>query len=201
MVFLPIGISFLIRGSSFIGLWMGPSYTTLSGTVLIILTVARLFQASNYLPGSMTVGIGKHKGIVPVAILEGLCNLGLSIALVRSHGIVGVALGTTLPDLAVQLLFWPWYIHRVYGIRPITYALSTWIRPGLAALPYAFCTYAAEKWWPAPSLFVFFAQIACVIPTAVLAFWFLCVTPEERRDYSQRFLRPLLRPNERRTKV
>ena len=115
MVFFPIGISFLIRGRSFIGLWMGPSYAALSGEVLMILTLAQLIAAGNYTSGSMTLGIGRHKGMVPAVLLEGLCNLSLSIALVRTHGIAGVAVGTALPSLATQLVFWPWYIRRVYG--------------------------------------------------------------------------------------
>jgi O-antigen/teichoic acid export membrane protein len=193
MVFLPVGITFLIRGRSFISLWMGPSYATLSGDVLMILTLAQLFAAGNQVPGSMTVGVSKHKGLVPAILLEGLCNLGLSIALVRSYGIVGVAIGTALPNFVTQLIFWPWYLRRVYGIRPASYAFSTWIRPALAALPFALCTYSIEKSWPAPNLFVFLLQTALTLPTALVAYWFLCVGPEDRNEYYQRFLTPLAR--------
>jgi O-antigen/teichoic acid export membrane protein len=193
MVFLPIGISFLIRGRSFIGLWMGASYAAMSGNVLMILTLAQLFAAGNQAPGSMTLGISKHKGMVPAILVEGLCNLGLSIALVRSYGIVGVAIGTALPNLVTQLIFWPWYIRRVYGIQPISYMLSTWLRPGFAAIPFALCTYGIEKLWPAPNLFVFLLQTALVLPTALVAYWFLCVEHGDRKEYHQRFLIPLLR--------
>jgi O-antigen/teichoic acid export membrane protein len=193
MVFLPIGISFLIRGRSFIGLWMGPSYAGLSGEVLMILTLAQLFAAGNQVPGSMTLGIGKHKGLVPAILAEGLCNLGLSIALVRSYGIVGVAIGTALPNLVTQLIFWPWYIRRVYGIQPISYVFSTWIRPGFAAIPFAVCTYGIEQLWPAPNLFVFFVQTALVLPIVLIPYWFLCVEHGDRKEYHQRFLMPMLR--------
>jgi O-antigen/teichoic acid export membrane protein len=192
MVFLPIGITFLIRGRSFIGLWMGPSYAGLSGDVLITLTIAQLFAAGNQAPGSMTVAISRHKGMVPAIVMEGLCNLGLSIALVRTYGVVGVAIGTAVPNLLSQLLFWPWYIRRVYGIAPTKYAFSTWIRPGAATLPFALCTYGIEKVWPAPNLAVFALQTAVLLPTALLAYWFFCVDREERLGYRQRFLAPLL---------
>jgi O-antigen/teichoic acid export membrane protein len=191
MVFLPIGITFLLRGRSFISLWMGPSYGALSGEVLTILSLAQLFASGNHVPGSMSLGIGRHKGVVPALVLEGLCNLGLSIGLVRSHGVAGVALATALPNLATQLFFWPWYIRRVYRIQPITYALSTWIRPGLAAIPFALCSYAIQKWWPAPSLLVFFLQVALTLPTGLVAFWFLCVERQERGEYLRK-LQPTL---------
>jgi O-antigen/teichoic acid export membrane protein len=193
MVFLPIGVCFLIRGRSFIGLWMGPSYAGLAGKVLVILTVAQLVAAGNFVPGSVTLGIGRHKGIVPAVLIEGLCNLGLSIGLVHSYGIAGVAVGTALPNLVTHLFFWPWYIRRVYGIRPITYALSTWVRPALAAIPFALCTYAIQKWWPATNLFVFSIQTAFALPVVLVSFWFLCVGRQERAEYFQRFLVPLLR--------
>ena len=186
MIFLPIGISFLIRGSSFIGLWMGRSYAALSGEVLSVMSVALLFSAGNGVAGSMILGISRHKGIVPIVLAEGLCNLVLSITLIRHYGIVGVALGTTIPNLAVHLIFWPLYIRHVYGIGVLKYAFSTWIRPGLAALPFAFCTYSVQKWCPASNIAFFFFQVVCTLPTIVIPFWFFCLTADERRDYLQR---------------
>ena len=193
MIFLPIGISFLIRGSSFIGLWMGRSYAALSGEVLSVLTIALLFSAGNGVAGSMALGISRHKGIVPIALAEGLCNLVLSIILIRHYGIVGVALGTTIPNLAVNLIFWPWYIRHVYGIGLLKYAFSTWIRPGLAALPFACCTYSVQKWWPASNLVLFFLQVGCTLPAIVIPFWFFCLTADERRNYLRRLRIPLVR--------
>jgi len=192
MVFLPIGITFLLRGGLFVGLWMGPSYASLSGKVLVVLTLAQLIASGNCVAEAVTIGIGRHRGIVPVVLAEALCNLVLSILLVRRYGIVGVAIGTALPNLAVNLFFWPWFIRRVYGVRPMDYVGSTWIRPGLAALPFALCTYVVHNWWPANSLWLFFLQVALAMPIALIAFWLLCVTPEERSDYSKRFWRPFV---------
>jgi O-antigen/teichoic acid export membrane protein len=186
MLFFPIGIAFLLRGSSFIGLWMGPSYAALSGKVLAILTVAQLLASGDQVSGSMTLGIGRHRWMVPPAIFEGVLNLGMSIALVRHYGIVGVAVGTAVPNLLVHLFFWPWYVHHVYGVKPTSYVFSTWILPAIAVLPYAVATYATEKWWPAKNLLMFFGQIACVLPLALVAFWFICVTPEDRAAYSRK---------------
>ena len=44
---LPIVITFLIRGRTFIGLWMGSQYSKTSGTVLAILATALLFSSNN----------------------------------------------------------------------------------------------------------------------------------------------------------
>jgi O-antigen/teichoic acid export membrane protein len=193
MVFLPIGIIFLIQGSSFIGLWMGTSYAAVSGKVLSVLTLGLLFSAGNGMAGSMILGIGRHKGVVPVALAEALCNLALSVVLIRKYGIVGVALGTTIPNLAVNMIFWPLYIHHVFGVNPLKYAFSTWIRPGLAALPFLLCTYFVQEWWPTSHILFFCVRAISVLPAIVIPFWFFCLTTEERRDYSQRILTSLVR--------
>ena len=193
MVFLPIGVSFLLRGKSFIGLWMGPSYAELSGQVLSVLTLALLFSARNQVSAEIMRGIGKHKAMVPVYVGEALCNLAASVALVRPMGIVGVAWGTTLPSLAVSLLFWPWYLHRTLGISVREYVVSGWVRPALAVIPFALTTYAVEVLWATPNLILFFLQVAVTLPVAAVGFWYLSLTSLERHAYSVRFLPPVLR--------
>jgi len=197
IVLSPIFVTFIIRGKSFIGLWMGPAYSDLSGHVLWILSVPWLFGAGTSVVASAVLGIGRHKPVVPIGVSEGLANLGLSIALVKSAGIVGVAWGTAIPNLAVSLLFWPWYIRRTMGIQLERYALSLWIFPALATLPFALLTYLVERLWAATSLFVFFVQVACVLPTMLLGFWLFGSTREERVAYAKKLSASLSRRTKR----
>ena len=46
-VSLPIVITLIVRGHSFIGVWMGPQYAKSSGTVLAILAIALFFALQN----------------------------------------------------------------------------------------------------------------------------------------------------------
>jgi O-antigen/teichoic acid export membrane protein len=55
-VMLPIAITFLLRGKSFIGLWMGSEYANVCGQVLSILTLAWLFSAGNSVVGAVMLG-------------------------------------------------------------------------------------------------------------------------------------------------
>lgn len=183
---LPIGLTFMVRGKSFIGLWMGPGYAEPSGRVLWILTLAFLFSAGTQVAASTMLGISKHKAMVPVSLAEALCNLAISLALVRSWGIDGVAWGTTLPRLAVCLLFWPWYVRRTLGIPIRLYVVPTWIRPLTAALPFTLCTYAIDKFWPTQNLFLFFVQVGVALPTALLGSWYVCLTRLERETYGRK---------------
>ena len=192
MVFLPIGITFIVRGKSFIGLWMGPSYSELSGRVLSYLTVAQFFAAARQISGSMAIGVGKHKGMAIPSIAEGLLNLILSLALVRPLGIIGVALGTAIPNLLTNLVYWPLYVRSVFDVKPAAYAYAAWLRPAIASIPFLLCSFAVERWWPAHNLTLFFAQIALELPTILIGYWLFCATAEDRKNFSARFLRPLV---------
>jgi O-antigen/teichoic acid export membrane protein len=193
LIILPIALTFLLRGTSFIALWMGPEYAGLSGRVLWILTLALVFAAGNQTAIATMLGISKHKALVPVILSEALCNLALSIALVRRMGIIGVAWGTTLPSLAVSFLFWPWYMRRTLGIPVQRYALSTWGWPGIAALPFALCTYAIERLRPAPNLPFFFLEVGAALPVALLGAWYVGLSAADRQQFSKQFGRPAIR--------
>jgi O-antigen/teichoic acid export membrane protein len=192
-IMLPVAITFLLRGRSFIGLWMGASYAEVSGQVLSILTIAWLFGAGNAILGATMMGISKHKGIIPAQLGEGLCNLALSLMLVQRLGVVGVAWGTTIPNLGVQFLFWPWYLRRVLGTPVKTHVFSTWIRPAAAAIPFAVCTYATERWFPATNLAVFFLQVAAVLPLWLAGLWFFVIDDSDRKNFVELRLRPRFR--------
>lgn len=185
MAMWPIFLTFIIRGPSFIGLWMGSSYAALSGHVLWILSVPWLFGAGASVVASAMLGISQHKRVVPFALAEGLGNLLLSIALVKPMGILGVAWGTAIPNLAISIFFWPWYIRRTLGIALRDYAYSLWLRPAIAMSPFAVCTFAVNRWWHTPNLLFFFAQVAVTLPSALLGVWCLGLPSEERHAYLQ----------------
>jgi O-antigen/teichoic acid export membrane protein len=188
MVMLPVAMTFMLRGSSFIGLWMGPQYRELSGKVLWILSFTLIFWAANSVTSGTILGLSKHKPLVPAMMAEGVCNLTLSIILVHTQlGIRGVAWGTVIPSLAMSTLFWPWYIRRTLGIHPLAYVTSAWIRPAIAIVPFAVGSYAIEHYWPASRLIVFFLQVALTLPLAMIGYWVLCLEQNQRHDYSRRF--------------
>ena len=187
IVVLPIAITFLIRGTSFIELWMGSQFAESSGQVLKILTVTMLFGASSSIVGSVLMGISRHKPLVPALLAEGLCNLGLSIWLVHRMGIIGVAWGTLIPSLFTNLAFIPWYVRRVLGVSPWLYVRSAWLKPGLAAVPFAVITYAVEQFWPASNLLIFLLQVALCLSFLVACDWRICLNATQRLEYLRKF--------------
>jgi O-antigen/teichoic acid export membrane protein len=170
MISLPIMITLIIRGSRFIGLWMGQQYAHSSGIVLIILSVGLLFAFANRTAGSIAFGIEKHKSVALWAVGEGVANLALSVTLVHWYGIYGVALGTLIPSLVVHLIYWPRHISKLVDVSAFDVVWNVWAPIFLASVPFAVASYAIEIFFPPRNLAIFFLQVI-----ATLAFFFLPV--------------------------
>jgi O-antigen/teichoic acid export membrane protein len=193
MVMLPVAVTFMLRGSSFIRLWMGEEYADPSGKVLWILSLMLVFWSANGAVAGSMLGLSKHKPLVLALLPEGLCNLSLSIYLVQKMGIVGVAWGTVIPSLLSALVFWPWYIQKTLGISPITYGISAWLRPMLAIVPFACGSYAVERYWTTGHLIVFFVQVLFTLPLAIAGYWMVCFEPSQRESVWRKFSDSLVR--------
>jgi O-antigen/teichoic acid export membrane protein len=165
---LPIIIILIIRGSSFIGLWMGPQYSHISGIVLVILSVPLFFFFANQTAAAIAFGIEKHKTMALWAIGEGIANLALSIILVHWYGIYGVAIGTLVPSLIAQLGFWPHYISRLVGLTPFEVVWNVWGPVLLSSIPFAIASWTMESLHPAHSLVEFFLQVIATLPVFFL---------------------------------
>ncbi len=99
-IVLPIGLYLLVLGPEFLSWWVGPDFAGPSGRVLQVLMLSFLF----YLPVRgvalpVLLGLGKPAAPALALLAMGLVNLGLSLALVHPLGILGVALGTAVPNV------------------------------------------------------------------------------------------------------
>lgn len=176
----PIAVTFLLRGESFISLWMGPAYGPLSGEVLAVLAFAVWLDASRSIVFASLTGMALHRKVIPGAVFEAIFYLGLSVTLVQTLGIVGVAVATLVPCIVINLGYLPSVLSQASGVPVRRFLLRVFVLPGLACMPFALATILCERFMPAKSLVAFFAQVALILPLVPAAAWFLCLTPEER---------------------
>jgi O-antigen/teichoic acid export membrane protein len=188
---LTIEAGLLIRGKTFISLWMGPQYADVSGHVLQVLTLAWLFMAGNFCAGNVVYGLSKHRPVAMWSIFEAIANLGLSIFLVGRWGVIGVAWGTVLPSWVVNVGLWPRYITNLLDLPLRKYLFQSWIRPAVGVLPFALGCILTERWWPVKNLWGFFLQMAVLLPLA-LAGLLLTFRQEVARAIRARKWPPLL---------
>lgn len=99
-IVLLIGTYLLVLGPDFLASWIGPDFAGPSGAVLRVLMASFLV----YLPVRgvalpVLLGLGKARAPALALLAMGVLNLGLSLVLVGPFGILGVAIGTAIPNV------------------------------------------------------------------------------------------------------
>jgi O-antigen/teichoic acid export membrane protein len=111
--------------------WMGPSF---AGSVVpfVILAVAGMIIVSQAASSNVLIARGGHRLVAGIWIGEAVGNLILSVVLVRSMGLAGVAIGTLMPLAVGHLLVMLTAACRKVGL-PIATCLFETMRPAAIA--------------------------------------------------------------------
>lgn len=179
--FLAIGGGGILMalGDAFIVRWMGVAYLD-AYPVLLVLLLGLIVEATMAPASNVLYGVAKHRVFAIASVVEALANLVLSLVLIRRLGLIGVALGTTIPLLVNKLVFVPLYTCRVAGLQPRRFYMS--IMPAAAVCSsVAGALYLAVHFVVTPPSYagIALAATAPVIPLLLLSFVFL-LTGEER---------------------
>lgn len=188
LIILPIVATFIVRGESFISLWMGVEYGEISGKILMILSPALWAMAGYQICTTVMMGLGKHKGMVPIFGFEAATNIGLSIILIKEIGVLGSAWGVLVPRLIVAFVMCVAYAKKILHISIKEYYLDAIIRPIIAILPFAAVSYGIETTWPASNLAMFFLQVALVVPAAIVGNWIVGLKSNEKKKFVSYYL-------------
>jgi len=129
------GAFLMVLGPRFIGWWIGPEFEVSSGPVLQILMASSfVFLPARGVAWPILTGLGQVRLPAFAFIAAGLLNLGLSLLLARPFGLVGVAIGTAIPNMlfAVGLIS---LACRALNLTLVEYARYVVPRAALGALP------------------------------------------------------------------
>ncbi|BDD87619.1 oligosaccharide flippase family protein [Desulfofustis limnaeus] len=180
LVALPICITYLTMGRNFIGIWMGSEYAQRSGDILFILSVSTLLSLPQNTISSVLYGISKHHVIAKLRLVEAIANLILSLALVQFLGIVGVALGTAVPQVIMMGMVLPICVSRVVGFSIGNYYRQVYLAPIATALPFFVLSILVNKWYLAASMAVFFFQVFALLCIYIVCVYMMCFSGRER---------------------
>jgi O-antigen/teichoic acid export membrane protein len=140
-VCIPLLIVVIMLAGPLLTLWVGGSYAA-NAPVVVILALASVLEVG-YWPGRIILqGVGQQQHLAKASVFVAVANLGLSILLVRYYGVAGVALGTLIPAIFVNLGYiWPYTMRsvRISGADLLRQALVPVLVPALpmTALLYA----------------------------------------------------------------
>lgn len=128
---LPIQVGLFIYGRAFLALWLGPVYATACGRTMDILAVPLGLTIAQSVAARVLYGTGKIRLFSRVALLEGVVNVLLSVALVVPLGIEGVALGTAIPHTLFCVVVLA-FVNRTLGVGWREYVPHVVLKPAAA---------------------------------------------------------------------
>ncbi len=130
----PVFLVLYFAGSDFIGMWMGEQYKGPSGQVLQILLVGYFFFLAQLIAHGILKGLSKHKILAILLSIEAVANLGLSLYLGPIWGIIGVALGTTIPILIINVIAVPYFTCKELNTNYLNYMITSCLYPVLSVI-------------------------------------------------------------------
>jgi O-antigen/teichoic acid export membrane protein len=134
MIAFPICAGAIVLGKSLIYVWVGPKYVA-SFVILVLLILPQTLDLAQATSPRILYGMNRHQVLSWARVIEGFANLVLSILLVRHYGVVGVALGTALPFLCMNVLFLPAHVCRILDVPLFDYIRQAYLAPLLLCAP------------------------------------------------------------------
>jgi O-antigen/teichoic acid export membrane protein len=128
LVIFPICVILVILGKPIIEVWVGAKYLP-SYSILVLLVVPKTLYLAQAASTKVLLGMGRHRLLALIFLLEAGLNLGLSVLLLRYLGIVGVALGTAIPLACTSLLFLPRHLCRILDVPLGAYLRQAFLVP------------------------------------------------------------------------
>jgi O-antigen/teichoic acid export membrane protein len=129
---LPLAAAIAVLADPLVRAWVGTRKPELlaSVPVLQVLAVAVAIRVGNGTAMTILKGAGRHRQLAAVNLATAVANVALSIALVRSWGLVGVAVGNLVPNtLNAIFVVYPGACRRV-GL-PLSTALAQSVLPAV----------------------------------------------------------------------
>ncbi len=142
---LPVTAILIVFGKHIIRIWVGARYVPHSYPVLVVMIIPFALMLSQAASGRVLFGLGKHRILATITVIEGVANLILSIALVPRLGIVGDALGTAIPLSFTCLWFLPRHLKKQIGVPVGTFLREAYTLPILLTLPLVAALWLANR--------------------------------------------------------
>ena len=182
-----------VWAGDFFRLWVGEEFVVGPRTestpflfhILLIALAGRLFPGIGL---QVLLGMLRVKQQSCLLLLEATVNIILSIVLVQSHGLAGVAMATVLSVLLLRTFTVPWLVQQSLGIGVMTYCLRAGLRPLLVGLILAGIAWFARSWFVPQSFLGLLSQMALA---GLLSLPVILMIGMDGRDRRQFVLEPL----------
>jgi O-antigen/teichoic acid export membrane protein len=183
---LPCVTALALAGPSVLSLWVGPDFGNASGRLLQVLALAYLPIIVNSSGQALALADDSRGRLVVLILGEGVTNLAISYLLIRSIGLVGVALGTLIPAVLFQGILWPSHLLARFEIDGARYWRET-LRPIVLPLLLSLAAFGISTSLVGPrNGFRALLPIAALGATFYGVALFTCISRAERLAWTDR---------------
>jgi O-antigen/teichoic acid export membrane protein len=174
-------IMVLTFGGPFLLLWVQKDFAE-SIIILHILIVPAAIQMPQTIANSVLFGISKHNVLFYVLSAEAISKIALSLLLLGPLGIVGVALGTAIPQVIIYSFVFPWFFYRALNAPVSSFYSAAGIsiaKAVVVVLPIAW----TMKWILTPDTWsaLLIDSIVATVPMILGLFTFILLPNDKRR--------------------
>ena len=186
---IPLLIVVVMLAGPLLALWVGAKFAS-GASVVVILALASVLEVG-YWPGKIILqGIGQQQDLAKASVFVSIANLGLSVLLVRYYGVAGVALGSLIPTIFVNLGYiWP-YTMRSVGITGSELLKQALMPVLIPALPMAALIYGIMRMTEI-SGFILVATVSATGVTTYAAVYLIFFANAQEMEWLTKAIRQL----------
>jgi O-antigen/teichoic acid export membrane protein len=133
-VTMPVAFAFALFSSDIVDLWLGSDAPAVTAVIIVLLMSVQTVTLTATPAEKVLVGVGQVRTVALLALVEGLSNLAISIALVSAYGAIGAAIGTLSTSAVLAPIKLP-LACRATGCDPGVFARRALVAPFLSSLP------------------------------------------------------------------
>lgn len=178
LIGLPILLTFVISGDIFVTLWVGEGYGESYGP-LILLSVSWAFNFIQSASACILMGVSRHRMAAWLVLAQAALNVVVSLYLVRSMGMMGVAWGALIASVVMNMVF---QVHalRMLDIPLARFFVQAIVPAGIALVPFAVVLVTLFASYTPPNLLVYFVCVGIAVACMALCVPWLGLTRDER---------------------
>jgi O-antigen/teichoic acid export membrane protein len=192
---MPVALVFFTWGHHVMSLWLSPLHADRGREPLVWLAAAFIAQVSGRaLARPIFEGLGELTIPARLTIVEGVLNLVMSLVLVRTWGIGGVAFATFVPALINSALVLPYFVCRRIGVSFVEHLTNVFVRTLPPLVPAYGVLWLAERAGLHRNLVTLGLTCFVVLLVYVAGAVFVTFTAYERKVVKARFARRSMPP-------
>lgn len=185
-------IGMLVLGAEFISIWMGTKYAEIAAVLLPALIATIYFYTPQLISYALLKSMVRHQQYSNMSILVSILSLGLSILLVQHYGLIGVAIGSAIPQIIFFGFYTPYYTSKVINKSYSSYFLNTHGRVLLPTILLAISLISLKNTWAPDNYAILISEaLLGTILYFFTIYWF--TLNQKEQFYSKQGLLKLLR--------